>query len=246
MSVFHHRAHPWGVSTKFPVTSLRLAIDPPRAAVLSTAMRVAAGIVWLVLAGLAASPVFAEPTRWVTVSGQSLVSFDAVFPPADFSGFGRDLAGEFEADADDLNLGVSGRLTVQVTGISTGNEGRDKEMWKVLAADRHKAVYFVIQTVDAPSFPPGVAEQTDTLLTIQGRLSIAGVERVKRFSGRVRVKQGRLWVRGESRFKMSDFGIKPPQYLLLGVKDEVGVGFDLLLERRPSPAPQRAPEQTGR
>jgi hypothetical protein len=94
-------------------------------------------------------------------------------------------------------------------------------------------MYFVIQTIEAPSFPPGVAEHTDTLLTIQGRLSIAGVERVKRFSGRVRLKDGRLWVRGESRFKMSDFGIKPPQYLLLPVKDEVGVGFDLLLARQP-------------
>jgi polyisoprenoid-binding protein YceI len=167
------------------------------------------------------------------VRGQSLVSFDAIFPPAAFSGYGRDLSGEFEADAADLSQGISGSLTVQVLGISTGNDGRDKEMWKVLAADRHPTMYFVIQTIEAPSFPLGVAEHTDTLLTIQGRLSIAGVERVKRFSGRVRLKQGRLWVRGESRFKMSDFGIKPPQYLLLPVKDEVGVGFDLLLERQP-------------
>ena len=196
-------------------------------------MRSRAALLWLVLAGLGASPAFAEPARWLPVRGQSLVSFDAVFPPADFSGFGRDVSGEFEADAADLTQGVSGRLTVQVSGISTGNEGRDKEMWKSLAADRHPTMYFVIQTVDAPSFPPGVAEHTDTLLTIQGRLSIAGVERVKRFSGRVRLKQGRLWVRGESRFKMSDFGIKPPQYLLLWVKDEVGVGFDLLLDRQP-------------
>jgi len=196
-------------------------------------MRSRAALLWLVLAGLGASPAFAEPARWTPVRGQSLVFFDAVFPPADFSGFGRDLSGEFEADAADLTQGVSGRLTVQVSGISTGNEGRDKEMWKSLAVDRHPTMYFVIQTVDAPSFPPGVADHTDTLLTIQGRLSIAGVERVKRFSGRVRLKQGRLWVRGESRFKMSDFGIKPPQYLLLWVKDEVGVGFDLLLDRQP-------------
>ena len=196
-------------------------------------MRSRAALLWLVLAGLGASPAFAEPARWLPVRGQSLVSFDAVFPPADFSGFGRDLTGEFEADAADLTRGVSGRLTVQVSGISTGNERRDKEMWKSLAADRHPTIYFVIQTVDVPSFPPGVAEHTDTLLTIQGRLSIAGVERVKRFSGRVRLMQGRLWVRGESRFKMSDFGIKPPKYLLLWVKDEIGVGFDILLDRQP-------------
>lgn len=187
----------------------------------------------LVLAWLGAAPARAEPAHWVTVAGQSLVSFDASFPPADFSGFGRDLTGEFEADASDLTHGVSGRLTVQVAGISTGNEGRDKDMLKALGADRYPTMEFVIQSVEAPSFPPGVAEHSDALLTIQGRLSIAGVERVKRFSGRVRLKGGRLWVRGESRFKMSDFGIQPPQYLLLRVKDEVGVGFDLLLERRP-------------
>lgn len=187
----------------------------------------------LLLAWFGADPVFADTARWIPIAGQSLVSFDAGFPPGNFSGFGRDLTGEFEADASDLGQGVSGRLTVQVDTITTGSDGRDKDMYKALSADRHPTIYFVIQTVEAPSFPLGVAEHTDTLLTIQGRLSIAGVERVKRFSGRVRFKAGRLWVRGESRFKMSDFGIKPPQYLLFRVKDEVGVGFDLLLEHRP-------------
>ena len=186
----------------------------------------------LVLASLGLSPAFAETARWEPVGGQSLVSFNASFPPADFSGYGRDVTGEFEVDASDLGQGVTGRLIVQVGTISTGNEGRDKDMLKLLAADRFPTMFFVIQTVDVPSFPLGVAEHTDTLLTIQGRLSIAGVERVKRFSGRVRLKQGRLWVRGETRFKMSDFGIKPPQYLLFRVKDEVGVGFDVTLERR--------------
>ena len=110
---------------------------------------------------------------------------------------------------------------------------------------------FVIQAVSA-SFP-SVSEHSDVLLTIQGRLTIAGVDRVKRFSGRVRWKDHRLWVRGETRFKMTDFGIKPPSYLLLSVKDEVGVGFDLLLDPtdgslqapppRPAPvSPTRPPE----
>jgi hypothetical protein len=193
----------------------------------------AVSLVCLLLTWLGPDLAFADMARWVPVAGQSLVSFDASFPPADFSGFARDITGEFEADASDLGQGVTGRLSVQVSTMSTGNDGRDKDMYKALAADRNPTMFFVIQTVEAPSFPLGVAEHTDTLLTIQGRLSIAGVERVKRFSGRVRMKQGHLWVRGESRFKMSDFGIKPPQYLLFRVKDEVGVGFDLLLERRP-------------
>ena len=191
-------------------------------------------LTWLApLTSLGPAPASAEMARWVPVPGQSLVSFDASFPPADFSGFARDLTGEFEADASDLGQGVTGQLSVLVSTMSTGSAGRDKDMYKALSADRYPTMFFVVQTVEAPSFPLGVAEHTDTLLTIQGRLSIGGIERVKRFSGRVRLKQGRLWVRGESRFKMSDFGIKPPQYLLFRVKDEVGVGFDLLLERRP-------------
>jgi hypothetical protein len=193
----------------------------------------AVSLVCLLLTWLGPALAFADVARWVPVPGQSLVSFDASFPPADFSGFARDITGEFEADASDLGQGVTGHLSVQVSTMSTGNDGRDKDMYKALAADRNPTMFFVIQTVEAPSFPLGVAEHTDTLLTIQGRLSIAGVERVKRFSGRVRIRQGRLWVRGESRFKMSDFGVKAPQYLLFRVKDEVGVGFDLLLERRP-------------
>jgi polyisoprenoid-binding protein YceI len=239
MGVFHDRTLTRVVSIKFPVSQARRLFDRRRADVLSTPMLLAAAaLAWLAIIGLGPwglgpSPAAAEVAHWVTVSGQSIVSFDASFPPADFSGYCRDVAGEFEADAADLTRGVTGRLTVQVAGLSTGNEGRDKDMWKALSAERQPTMYFVIQTVESPAFPPGVAEHPDTLLTIQGRLSIAGVERVKRFSGRIRFKQGRLWVRGESRFKMSDFGIKPPQYLLLPVKDEVGVGFDLLLERQP-------------
>src|SRR5262249_2051092 len=116
---------------------------------------------------------------------------------------------------------------------STGSDGRDKDMHKALSADRYPTIYFVIQTVEAPSFPLGVGDHHDTLLTIQGRLSIAGVERVKRFSGRIRFKQGRLWVRGARRFMCAGLGITPPQFILFRGKDEVGVGFDRLLERRP-------------
>src|SRR5690348_702593 len=126
-------------------------------------------------------PAAAETAHWVPVAGQSLVSFDASFPPGDFSGFGRDLTGDFEADASDLGQGVTGYLSVQINTITTGSDGRDKDMYKALSADRYPTIYFVIQTVEAPSFPLGVGDHNDTLLTIQGRLSIAGVERVKRF-----------------------------------------------------------------
>jgi len=169
----------------------------------------------------------------VTVSGRCFISLDVDFPPAAFSGLGREVSGEFQANPWNLSDGVSGQLTVRVASLSTGMEGRDKEMLKALAAERYPTMAFMIQAVSA-SFP-SVSEHSDVLLTVQGRLTIAGVDRVKRFSGRVRWKDHRLWVRGETRFKMTDFGIRPPKYLLMSVKDEVGVGFDLLLDPKDGP-----------
>jgi polyisoprenoid-binding protein YceI len=187
----------------------------------------------LAIASLAASPAIAETPRWLTVPGRCFVTVDVDFAPGAFSGFGREVSGELQANPWNLGDGVSGQLTVKVASLSTGVEGRDKEMLKALAAARYSTMAFVIQAV-SPSFP-SVSEHSDVLLTIQGRLTIAGVDRVKRFSGRVRWKDHRLWVRGETRFKMTDFGIKPPTYLLLSVKDEVGVGFDLLLDPKDGP-----------
>jgi polyisoprenoid-binding protein YceI len=205
----------------------------------------------LVIACLSASPALAETPRWVPVSSRCFISVDVDFAPGAFSGLGREVSGEFQANPWNLSDGVSGQLTVRVASLSTGLDGRDKEMLKALAAEKYPTMAFVIQAVTA-SFP-SVSEHADVLLTIQGRLTIAGVDRVKRFSGRVRWKDNRLWVRGETRFKMTDFRIKPPTYLLLSVKDEVGVGFDLLLDPKdgsvlppppkPSPVlPTRPPE----
>src|SRR3972149_840740 len=109
MRIFDDKTLQWAVSTKFPSSSPPLPIDPRRAAVLSTPMRSRVALLWLVLAGLGASPAFAEPARWIPVRGQSLVSFDAVFPPADFSGFGRDPSGEFEGGAPGLAPSGGGR-----------------------------------------------------------------------------------------------------------------------------------------
>src|SRR5262249_5765746 len=122
----------------------------------------------LAIACLVASPARAEPPRWVTVPGRCLVSVDVDFPPGGFSGFGREVAGEFGANPWNLNDGVNGQLTFRVASLSTGVESRDKEMLKALAVERYPTMVFVIQTVTA-SFA-SVTEHSDVLLTVQGRL----------------------------------------------------------------------------
>lgn len=176
---------------------------------------------------LASSCAHAEPRRWSTVGGQSSVSFDGSFALGDFSGRADDVVGEFTADPADLRGGVSGALRVNPAALRTGVAGRDRDMWRTLAVSRHPEIRFTVDRVEA-SFP-SVTERSDVVLTISGVMAIHGMERPMQFPGRVRLRDGRLWVRGEGQLRMSDFGIEPPRRFFLKVSDRVLVRFDIVL-----------------
>jgi polyisoprenoid-binding protein YceI len=186
-------------------------------------------VLLLLLLALVRPPAQAEPYPWVPVPGKSQVSFDATFPLGDFTGRTEALEGEFRADIADLGKGVTGFLRFSPATLRTGIEGRDRDMREALQVDRHPEVRFTAQAVQS-SFP-SVAEGADVILTIRGPMLIRGVERPTSFSARARLRGDRVWVRGESTLRMSDFGITPPTRLFLAVKDEVAVRFDLLLAR---------------
>ena len=50
------------------------------------------------------------------------------------------------------------------------------------------------------------------------------------FLARARLVGDRIWVRGESRLRLTDFGIEPPRRLLFRVGNEVSVSFDVTLQ----------------
>jgi hypothetical protein len=49
------------------------------------------------------------------------------------------------------------------------------------------------------------------------------------FPARARLRDEKLWVRGENDLKLTDFGIKPPSRYLFTMKNSVFVGFDVTL-----------------
>lgn len=170
---------------------------------------------------------WAELRHWTLAPGTSTVGFDASHPLGDFSGTSEHPSGEFEGDVSDLKKGAKGWLAVAVRSLKTGDHTRDRDMWKVFEQERFPDIRFEIERVET-SFPT-VSEQTDVLLTIHGKLTIHGVTRSMTFPGRIRLREGKLWVRGENRIKMSDFGIAPPRRLMLKVKDSVLASFNLNL-----------------
>ena len=76
---------------------------------------------------------------------------------------------------------------------------------------------------------PSLTERADVLLTISGVMAIRGVERAMSFAGRARLRDDKLWVRGESQLQMSQFGMKPPSRFFMRVGDSLLVSFDVTL-----------------
>jgi polyisoprenoid-binding protein YceI len=176
---------------------------------------------------ISASGAWSEPRRWTPAPGKCEVFFDATHPLGPFSGRTENVQGEFQLDPSDLKLGLTGSLRISARGLKTGEESRDRAMQKALGVDQYPEIRYTIDTVEA-SFA-SVSERPDVLLTINGRLTIHGVERPVPFPGRVRRRDDGLWVRGETKIKMTDFGISPPRRLFFKVNDTVLVSFDVLL-----------------
>ena len=185
----------------------------------------------MLLAGLTlallTTPAAAQSRRWVPVPGKSLVAFEATHRLGDFRGSAETVTGEFEADPADIRAGFTGTLRVPVAALRTGDAGRDRDMYKLLQADTHKLIRYTVGGSEA-SFN-AITAATDVLLTIKGALGVRGIERPLVFFARARLLGDRIWVRGESKLKLTEFGMEPPRRFWFRVGNEVGVSFDVTL-----------------
>lgn len=162
-------------------------------------------------------------------SGKSRVGFDAFHWLDNFSGASETPSGEVELDIEDLKKPIKGALTVPVASLRTGKAGRDKDLRRALDGERHPEIRYRIDKVES-SFA-SLTDNTDVLLTLHGILSMRGTERPVSFMGRVRLRQGTLWVRGENRIRPADFGIPPLRSWLISMKEHVLATFDLVLSK---------------
>src|SRR6185436_17856776 len=139
------------------------------------------------------------------------VAFDATFTLGDFGGKNERVTGGFTLDRSDLRHGATGVLQVDAAGFRTGVDGRDRDLAQTIDARRFPQIRFTVEHVE-PSFG-SLTDKTDVLLTVKGVMLIRDVERPMTFLSRVRLRDDRLWVRGESILRMTDFGISPPKRL---------------------------------
>ena len=122
-------------------------------------------------------------------------------------------------------------VRVAVKGLSSGEGGLDSNMRKALSEDKFHEIRF---QMDSYTSSPGTAAGSLDM-KIKGRLQIAAVEKPIEVDA-IGVGDGDvLHVTGSKELLMTDYGIKPPKFMLgaMSVRDPVTIHFDLRLAATP-------------
>jgi polyisoprenoid-binding protein YceI len=118
-------------------------------------------------------------------------------------------------------------VVIPVTGLKSGKEGLDKNMYKTLLAEKHPEIRFRLA-----SYEIGTAnDSAGTAINARGTLTVAGVEREILMSATAHREGENVRLRCDVPLLMTQFGIKPPKMMLGAIKtsDKVVVHIDLVV-----------------
>jgi polyisoprenoid-binding protein YceI len=121
-------------------------------------------------------------------------------------------------------------IVIPVKSIMCGSRGLEKNMYKTLKASKFPEIRYVLSTYEIPS-------STDDGLTLQsiGTLTVAGQQKTIAMSIRAeRQGDGSATAAGTQDVLMTDFGIKPPVFMLgtLRTGNKIVVSFKLMATPR--------------
>ena len=122
-------------------------------------------------------------------------------------------------------------VVIPVKSLSCGNEGLEKNMLKTLKADKYPEIRYQLTTYQI------AGEATDDAMTLQavGTLTIAGQQKtIEMLVKSNRGAEGNATATGTQAILMTDFGIKPPVFMLGTLKtgNKITVSFKLNMSPR--------------
>jgi polyisoprenoid-binding protein YceI len=153
-----------------------------------------------------------------------VAGFDGKSTLHDFSGWTKAVTGEIEFEKGRLAETAKASVTVDARTLDTGDKGRDEEMHEnVIESARFTEMKFVLASVRLGE--GGSA-------AMKGSMEIHGVPRELEIPITLALRRdGCLYVKGEVRAKVSDFGIAPPSKLgMINVEDEIRIWFEAWAE----------------
>ena len=120
-------------------------------------------------------------------------------------------------------------VTVPVATLHSEKAGLDKNMLKAMKASQYPDV-----TVHLDKFTPSAGNADTLKLKAEGTLTIAGSTKSVVLTGHMVAGDSGVWLTGEYRLQMSQYGIRPPTMLMgtIRVGDPVTIRYQLLLINR--------------
>jgi polyisoprenoid-binding protein YceI len=118
------------------------------------------------------------------------------------------------------------KVNIVVRTLTCGNGQMDKNMYSTLDADKNPIIKYTMSDYDIL----GGTSPTAFTAATKGTLTIAGKEKgIAMKINAERLADGKATAQGEEEVLMTDFGIKPPSFMLgtLKVGNEIKVKFNL-------------------
>ncbi|MCS7082686.1 MAG: YceI family protein [Bacteroidetes bacterium] len=179
----------------------------------------------LFLCAWATAAAWAQPKEWAVDRGQSQIIYRGYHPAHSWTGTSRDVRGAVWFDPERPGL-TRVRIWAPVESFSSDNDNRDSNMLLVVEADRYPEVRFESDSVAILTWDGQRGQWR-----VSGRLQFHGQSRpISALVDVLRTAEG-LYAKGGFRILLSHFGVRRPRLLLLPIRDELDIRFEILVRR---------------
>lgn len=169
-------------------------------------------------------PLMAQAADLQVDAQNSSITFLSKTTTHDFRGKAGKLSGQLVLNAD--HTSASGRVDVDVLGISTGDNTRDANMYKMFAAALFPAIVLDVNKVDIVP----AADGTEAKAVLHGVLTMHGIHHDVTIPAHVTLDHGRNICAGSFSVSLKAFDLHAPSFLFIKVADPVQVDFSIVFK----------------
>lgn len=163
--------------------------------------------------------------QYTIVPAESTMSLDAKSSIHPIHGSASGLTGTVEAEVKDGALQLDPKPTLQLSvpikNMTSGDASQDREMQKLLNADRFPNIRAQLRDVQPVDGQPGKYRAV-------GDISIRASTQTAEGDLTIAVEGDKLRITGQQSFDIRKFGIEPPRILFFQVYPDVTVSLDLV------------------
>lgn len=136
--------------------------------------------------------------------------------------------GKFKLTGDNLGDVTSLSFSVAAKSLKSGKSSMDNRTYKTIKADQYPTITYKLTSATVSSISP-----KNYLVKTKGELTIAGVTQLVNVSVNATVNDNTITCTGTENIKLTDYGIKPPSFMLGAMKvyDGLAIQFTLIYKK---------------